>query len=104
MSGHHPVKINIKQRIVSTAHGQVGNWSHSTTMLATIMPRTGDLLGLAGGHAVPVQQVTVWEWPELPLVELATVRTDSNEILAELAARGWDQNGGPWAGQQGSPE
>lgn len=103
MSDTHPITVDIKQRVVSTAHGQVGNWAYTTRMFLTGMPHRGDLLAV-GEASVPVQQVTVRPWPDPPLVELATVKTDSGERLAELAERGWDQNGGPWAGQQGSPE
>jgi hypothetical protein len=103
------VEVHVSQRVVSSVPGRAGNWSYSTDMRLPIVPRVGDWLicplpaaeaGDAGEHTESVKDVFLG--PGRVHVELRPVKTDSGQILDELAERGWEQHAGPWANQGGT--
>lgn len=105
------ILCKVRQRVISTAYGQVGDWSLTAAMYLPIVPRSGDRLAIPlatttervrGEHTGVVMQVTLVPGGP-PRVELHPIVSGSGEIISELADRGWDQAGEPWPGQAGAP-
>ena len=84
----------------SSVPGRTGNWSYSTVLLLPRVPVAGDwVMWDSGWASLAVKDVTLG--PGEAVVEIRPVTTDSGETLDELDSMGWEQHGGPWAGQDG---
>jgi hypothetical protein len=95
----------LEQRIVSSAHGYVGNWSWSRATVLSGVPHRTDWVAVEGTASEPVKDVTfVSESGECSVVvQLEPIKTDDPELVQELVAirlrDGWERHGGPWKGQ-----